>query len=974
MKNLKYLLLTLLLSSYAGMSFGQINNYSYFDMEVVLSTSLTELQLNQQTASLRSNAEFNNNEFEKHEVSFDDEDVNANRFVIRGSSNYKNAIALLNANSLIQNVKTTFVLKVATNNAQISVSALNAAASGIFTNPMFQGQQFVKAAENVAALDGYFRITVEGAGIEDPINDAITVLENTDLFSSVNYYGISRMLSNCSTSHLPNDYHLNQQAALDVINVRCAWGLTTGNSNIVLGLVDGGIRETHEDLVNKIVHNNGYHITDAHGTMVSSIMAAETNNNLGISSVGYSSSIAFESGSNSNGYIDGAIHNLVAAGAKVINVSLTGTNLSKTEAQQIIDQGVTLVLSAGNKPWSVYHSNIADIPGVIVVSGMSPVDLKAATSNHARNQFVDFCAPSVAMYGAYSGSDSDYNTDWGTSYASPVVSGIIGLMLDANPCLKPAMIENILKNTTSPLADASSYPGLVGTGYVDAYEAVRVAQEMNSPTLDLFTKDRPEDFGKEPNAYHWQADYDESPDIWVRNQADGFTNQVHQNPIYFASSPTTLHVYVRVHNKSCQNSNGTEELSLYWSKSSGWASWPDNWDGSSPTVGDKIGTVTLPVIGGGESEIVELVWNPISPMIFDNWNTCLLTQLTNVNGDGITFYPGRQDQDVRKNNNVSMRNVTILQGPVSPKGGVVQGFEVPMGTFMYIGNPTTNEHDLDIRFTEEEINNGLSLFSQAEVKLYFEQNDWDFISSFFEGNEDFTILAPQEVLINNGNAELTDIAFGKEHRIPMYVGVHFLTEEPTTDNEFKLHVREYLSTDQSLVGGEHFTIFKNDRIAFDAEAGFNVEIHKNESTTLNASTINENAVYNWYNSNGHLIYTGTDLTISPEVSETYKLEVIADADGFKDYDEVEVTVKEFYINAISPNPASTTMTVDYKTSETDNGYIRVMNSLGTVSNNHIIIANSSNQTIDVSSFQTGNYSVSLIINGVIADTKQVIIQ
>ncbi|MFT4754513.1 MAG: hypothetical protein ACI85Q_002072 [Salibacteraceae bacterium] len=42
----------------------------------------------------------------------------------------------------------------------------------------------------------------------------------------------------------------------------------------------------------------------------------------------------------------------------------------------------------------------------------------------------------------------------------------------------------------------------------------------------------------------------------------------------------------------------------------------------------------------------------------------------------------------------------------------------------------------------------------------------------------------------------------------MYIGVHFLTEEPTSDNEFRLHVREYLSSDQSLVGGEHFTIFK----------------------------------------------------------------------------------------------------------------------------------------------------------------------
>ncbi|MFT4754222.1 MAG: hypothetical protein ACI9GM_000768 [Salibacteraceae bacterium] len=64
----------------------------------------------------------------------------------------------------------------------------------------------------------------------------------------------------------------------------------------------------------------------------------------------------------------------------------------------------------------------------------------------------------------------------------------------------------------------------------------------------------------------------------------------------------------------------------------------------------------------------------------------------------------------------------------------------------------------------------------------------------------------------------------------------------------------------------------------------------------------------------------------------------------------------------------------FKTSEVDNGYIRIMNSTGTVSNNYIIVANSTSQTIDVNNYQTGNYSVSLIINGIIADTKQVVIQ
>ncbi len=48
-----------------------------------------------------------------------------------------------------------------------------------------------------------------------------------------------------------------------------------------------------------------------------------------------------------------------------------------------------------------------------------------------------------------------------------------------------------------------------------------------------------------------------------------------------------------------------------------------------------------------------------------------------------------------------------------------------------------------------------------------------------------------------------------------------------------------------------------------------------------------------YDQSGNLIYSGKDFTVSPEITEKYKLEVIAELDGVKDYDEVEVKVKEF---------------------------------------------------------------------------------
>jgi len=66
-----------------------------------------------------------------------------------------------------------------------------------------------------------------------------------------------------------------------------------------------------------------------------------------------------------------------------------------------------------------------------------------------------------------------YTTMSGTSMATPVVAGIVALMLEANPMLTPDQVKQILQQT------ATNMPGMepweVGAGYVNAYAAVEKA-------------------------------------------------------------------------------------------------------------------------------------------------------------------------------------------------------------------------------------------------------------------------------------------------------------------------------------------------------------------------------------------------------------------------------------------------------------------------------------------------------------------
>jgi hypothetical protein len=71
----------------------------------------------------------------------------------------------------------------------------------------------------------------------------------------------------------------------------------------------------------------------------------------------------------------------------------------------------------------------------------------------------------------------------GTSMASPVVSGTIALMLQANPALTPNLVKAILEFTAET---HTGYDGLTeGAGFLNARGAVEIAQKVAADTATL---------------------------------------------------------------------------------------------------------------------------------------------------------------------------------------------------------------------------------------------------------------------------------------------------------------------------------------------------------------------------------------------------------------------------------------------------------------------------------------------------------
>lgn len=802
-------------------------------------------------------------------------------------------------------------------------------------------------------------------------------LDSLGLFDEIKFDDLFEV-NDCLNSFPPvNDAlianNLMNNHALSLVDANCAWSITTGSSDVIIGIADTDFDLMHEDLLYQIHQIDGpLSSNNHHGTRVSGVAGAQTNNNKGIAGIGYNCRLAMERiNHNENGTafssnIRDAIWNLYMDGIPIVNVSWTGSGLNSLAATEITENGTSLVLAAGNTPNGNNHSNIADIPGVILVSGVN-IDGLHGPTGHRHNQWVDLCALSVNV--STTNFENQYTNSWGTSIAAPMVSGSIGLMRSVNNCLTPGQIEEIIKITTNPILDANDYPNEVGTGYLNAYKAVKAAQDMHSSTLDLYMRDRHDDLGYDAG-YSFTWDYDESPDIWVRNQDDGLVNHTHQQPEYNPNNP--VYVYVRVGNKSCVPSTGSEKIGLYWSKASSWSSWPQNWDGTDPDVGNQIDAINIPVLQAGESTILKFIWH-INPNtgVGTEWANCLLARIENSETDPITVHPEYLPDDVYQNNNVSMRNCIVTN--------YIADMNLDQLSF-YIGNPISVDKEIDVLFRVPD-QTDKPITDVAEVTVQLNKEGWEILREALENKPgvrpkkdySFSILDQEIVALEN-------IDFPANTRIPVKIQFNFLTKKVDEHHTYRYHVIQKLSKPHPELGdrwtgGIHFTINKGLRTLFEADAGIDKEIDKGENVILSAEQINEAAVYNWYDPQGNLIYTGRDLSISPEISKKYKLEVIADTDGFKDYDEVEVVVNSYHIISISPNPSSDHITVTYNAEGAGSAYLMIIGTTDFVSSKNYLLDCSQIQTnIDISSYQTGIYTVALVKDGYIADVKSLVIQ
>jgi serine protease len=317
------------------------------------------------------------------------------------------------------------------------------------------------------------------------------------------------------------------------INAPLAWDKATG-AGVVVAVIDTGYRP-HADLAANLlpgydfigdtfVANDGngrdndasdpgdwinagecgagdpatFEASSWHGTHVAGTIAAVTNNANGVAGVafgakvvparvlgkcgGYTSDIADAIVWTSGGTVSGVPAN--ANPAKVLSISLGGGGSCDSTTQSAINsarsRGASVVVAAGNSNANASSFSPANCTGVVTVAAVGRNGGKASYSNFGAT--VEVAAPggsggansvlSTLNSGSTTPGSDNYALYNGTSMATPHVSGVVALMLQAKPSLTPDQVTSILQSTARAFPATCSQ---CGSGIVNANAAVDAA-------------------------------------------------------------------------------------------------------------------------------------------------------------------------------------------------------------------------------------------------------------------------------------------------------------------------------------------------------------------------------------------------------------------------------------------------------------------------------------------------------------------
>jgi subtilisin family serine protease len=320
---------------------------------------------------------------------------------------------------------------------------------------------------------------------------------------------------------IPSDPLFPQQWWLSRIEAPAAWDVTRGDSSIVIAILDSGVDPDHPDLTGKLLDGVSKLSTDPtnpstcpanttvrddydHGTHVTGIAAARTDNGVGVAGVGWAPMVLPVKvldchGDGSDDDVIAGIDYAISRGVRVINLSFGGPGQSDVLDAAIArawQAGIVVTAASGNGRTDEPYYPAAS-PHAIAVTATDQSDRFATTYSNF-GSYVSVAAPGsdiLSTLPTYRSSTNPYAVKTGTSMSSPQVAGLAALLWSEHPTYPVNRIIGLIYISADRLSgcptgiscayDESGRNNYYGHGRINAARAVRIADTMFAPLVFL---------------------------------------------------------------------------------------------------------------------------------------------------------------------------------------------------------------------------------------------------------------------------------------------------------------------------------------------------------------------------------------------------------------------------------------------------------------------------------------------------------
>lgn len=299
--------------------------------------------------------------------------------------------------------------------------------------------------------------------------DSIEQIETTVSQSAIKFIEPNYEMQLLDSKVNDSLYVSGAQWSLDAMKVPAAWGKEQYGQGVTVAVIDSGLYginggESHEDIdSNKVVKpynfvdkNGDVTDTRGHGTNVSGILFAKTNNGIGVAGVMPEVKImplkVFGTNGAETADVISAIDYAVNNGADVINLSLGSRNVSqslKAACDAAVAKGVLVVAAAGNDGTGTLFYPAA-FDSVIGVAALDKGNTRYENSQYGDSVYVS--APGTNIV-CIENKSNGYSVQSGTSMASPQVAALGAMAKSINKNITQAEFKQLIQQTCTDLGE-----------------------------------------------------------------------------------------------------------------------------------------------------------------------------------------------------------------------------------------------------------------------------------------------------------------------------------------------------------------------------------------------------------------------------------------------------------------------------------------------------------------------------------------